>query len=197
MSPIIQDPTTGRKLQRGLRLTSLPDSVLAPEIVGVVLLEDWTAPLSDISRGCTGSARVGGVAAEIGHVTLVRVGLGNPYEFVVTRLWFSTETAQRIIVRQPSALAGQTPNTSTSFTDFGTPGRPTSQLGTLTQVGMSAGRNLIIADILADTLYQFDVNIRIGTFGDNIVLTGLFIAGETVNTSLSAGFDWTESPPQG
>ena len=194
---LIQDPTVGRKLQRGFRLTALPDSILAPEIVGVVLLEDWSEPLGDIERGCTGSTKIGAVALQNPHITLVRVGLGIPYEFVVRRLWFSTNVAQQIVVKQADALSGQNPSGNSAFTDFGIPGRPTSQLGNLSQVGVTSGIKLLIADILADTLYQFKVKYRMGTFGDGLVRTALIIAGETVNTELSAGFDWTESPPLG
>ncbi len=197
MSPIIQDPTTGRKLQRGLRLTSLPDSILASEIVGVVLLEDWSSPIGGFERACTGNAVQGAVALENPHITLVRVGLGIPYELVVTRVWFSTTTSQRIAIRQPSALAGQVASTDTSFTDFGVPGRPSSQVGTLSQVGATAGRRLFSGNVIADTIYRFDVRYRLGTFGDGVVLTALAIIGETVNTLLTAGFEWTESPPLG
>jgi len=197
MSPIIQNPSTGRKLQRGLRLTSLPDSVLAPEIVGVVLLEDWSEPLGDIERGCTGAVTVPAIALENPAVTLVRVGLTNAYTFLVTRLWFSSSSTQRIRVVQPTALAGQTPTGNTAFTDFGLPGRPTSQLGFLNQVGVLAGRQLMVAHIVADTTYRFDVQYRIGHFGDGLVLTALAIVGDTVNTDLAGGFDWTESPSLG
>jgi len=197
VSPLIQDPTSARKLQRGFRLIELPDSVLAPEIVGVVLLEDWSEPLGDVARGCTGSAAVGPTAAQNPHVTLVRVGLGNPYELVVTRLWFSSTTSQRIIVVQPNALSGQAASVDTSFTDFGLPGRPSSQVGSLTQVGLTTGRRLMDGNILADTIYRFKVKYRLGTFGDDVGLTALAIVGGATNTQLIAGFDWTESPPLG
>lgn len=197
MSPIIQDPTTSRKLQRGLRLTSLPDGILAPEIVGVVLLEDWSEPLGDVSRGCTGVGAIGATALENSHITLVRVGLGDPYDLVVTRLWFSSTTTQEIRVMQPTALSGQSAQTNTSFSDFSIPGRPTSQIGALSQVGVVAGRRLLSARVLADTTYRFEVKYRLGTFGDGVVLTALVIAAATVNTDLFAGFDWTEASPLG
>lgn len=197
MSPLIQNPDSGRKLQRGFRLTSLPDALLAPEIVGVVLLEDWSEPLGDVARGCTGSADRGNVAGENAHVTLVRVGLGTPYEMIVTRLWFSTTAAQRIAVVQATALAGQVASPNTAFTDFGIPGRPSSQLGTLSQVGVTPGVTLILANVFEDTTYQFDVRWKMGTFGDGIGLTALAIVGLSANTRISAGFDWTESPPLG
>jgi len=197
VSPLIQDPTAGRKLQRGFRLTTLPDSVLAPEIVGVVILEDWSDPLGDVSRGCAGTETRGAVAAQNPHITLVRVGLGNPYELVVTRLWFSSTTTQQIAIVQPSALAGQVASANTSFTDFRLPGRPASQLGTLSQVGLTPGRQLFSGVFLANTINRLDVHLRLGTFGDGVDLTALAIVGQTVNSTLHGGFEWTESSPLG
>jgi len=196
--PLIQDPTPVRKLQRGLRLTGLPDGVLAPEIVGVILLEDFSAPLSDVERGCRGSASAGAVAAENPLVALVRVGAPATYDLVVTEIFFTSETTQVVFVRVPTAgIVGLAVSGNSSFTDFELPGRPTSQLGTDTQVGVPAGRNLWEGRVIANTQVSLKTEIRIGTIGQGSNLTSLMIAGVTVNTILRGGFKWTESSPQG
>lgn len=196
--PLIQNPTPGRKLQRGLRLTDLPDSVLAPEIVGVILLEDYSAPLSDISRGCIGRSAGGPTALENIGISLVRAGSPPQYDLVVTRAWFSTTTTQEIRLVVPSTpLVGKTLSPDTSFTDLELPGRPSSELGVISQVGIPAGRNIMTMHVLANTLIQIAVDIRIGTIGQGDDLTTLLIIAGDVNTRLVGGFDWVESEPQG
>lgn len=196
--PLIQNPALGRKLQRSLRLIELPDAVLAPEIVGVVLLDDLTGPLSDEDRGCAGISGVAPVAAEFAIVTLIRVGAPSAYDLKVTRVHLWSDTTQTIRIAVPTvAITGLVVSGNTSFRDFTLPGRPTSQVGGDTQVLIPAGRELYTIRVLADVTVFVDVDIRIGTIGDPGDLTGLMVAAETANTRLNAGFDWTESAPQG
>lgn len=195
---LIQNPTLGRKLQRSLRLTGLPDSILAPEIVGVVLLEDLSAPLSDEERGCMGATVRNSVVGENSIIVLTRVGAPAGYDLVVTEVHFSTQTAQLIGIGLPTAgVLGLTPVVDTSFVDFGIPGRPTSQLGSDTQVGPPPFRRLMEFEVLASVTYIIPVNIRIGTIGDGNDFTSLMIHCDSVNTSLAGGFKWVESAPQG
>jgi len=196
--PLIQNPNIGRKLQRNLRLTELPDSILAPEIVGVVLVEDASAPLGDEERGCMGATNIGPVALENPILALVRVGAPAAYDLTVNEVHFSTNTAQVITVSVPTAgIAGLSVSGNTSFSDFELPGRPASQLGNDTQVGVPANRILFEVNALADTLYRIPVDIRIGTIGLGSDLTSLMLAGITVNTDLFGGFSWVESAPLG
>jgi len=195
---LIQTPRLVRKLQRALRLTSLPDSVLAPETVAVILVEDLSAPLSDEERGCMGSANAAAVAAENGIMVLVRVGAPAEYDLVVTEAHFSSPTTQRIVIGLPTAgVTGLTVSGNTSFEDFSIPGRPSSQLGFDTQAGIPAHRILLAGLALANTLYRIPLSLRIGTIGDGNDLTSVMIAAGTANADLRAGFKWTEKAPQG
>jgi len=194
---LIQNPTIGRKLQRLLRLTSLPDSVLAPETVPVIIVEDVSAPLSDIERGCAGSQSVAGAVAENAMVTIVRVGDPAPYNLLITEAHFSSSSANRIIIRRPTVeLAGLTISPSTTFTDFTIPGRPTSQLGSDSIAGLPVGLVLYEAEIEADVFYRVPLKVRLGGIepaGSNSLIIGAI----EQNTILRAGFLWTEGPNLG
>jgi len=189
---LIQTPGPGRKLQRGLRLTALPDSILGPELVGVIIVEDFSAPLSDISRGCVGSEGVAGAAAEFPVISMVRVGNPAPYEQVITAVHFSSAADQIIRILRPSAaVLGIVISSDTGFTDFNLPGRPTSQLGSFSAVAIPAGQILFSLEILAGVFYRIPVDIRMGTvagFGNALLIVGL-----TPQTVIRGGFEWTES----
>ncbi len=195
---LIQNPSIGRKLQQLLRLTSLPDTVLSPETVPVILVEDVSDPLLGDGRGCMGTARRNAVAAENAIVVLVRVGAPASYRLKVTKVWFSSPTTQRLILAVPTAgVLGLTPSGSTSFRDFNLPGRPASQLGTDTQVAIPARRDLWSGLVLANTTIVLPVNIDIGTIGQADDLTSLMIVANTQNTDIDAGFEWVEDAPKG
>lgn len=192
--PLIQSATIARKLMQSLRLTALPDSILAPETVAVILVEDLSAPLSDENRGCMGSVALGPVAAENSFVTLERVG--DSYALDVTEVHFGVTTSQNVLVAAATtALTGITASANKQFENFSLPGQPTSLLGSDTAVGLPASRNLYRGPVLANTIYRIPLNIRIG--GDEEGVFGLFVGAETVNTVLFAGFKWTESAPLG
>lgn len=189
--PLIQSPGPGRKLQQGLRLVALPDAVLSPEIVAVVVVEDFSAPLSDISRACIGSEAFGSAVAQLPIISMVRVGNPAPYDQIITKVFFSSENDQAVhVVRPSAAVVGITISDNTGFTDFNLPGRPTSQLGFF-EGSFPAGINILQARVLAGVFYQFDLNVRMGTvdgFGN-----ALLIVGSVANTVLFGGFEWTES----
>ncbi len=194
---LIQNPGPARKLMRFLRLTTPIDSVLAPEMVGVVLVEDLSAPLGDQSRGCMGSLNIGAVAAEFPLIALVRVGAPAAYDLVVSECHFSVSASSQVDIILPTAGLTGLAAGATSFTDFEIPGQPTSQLGGDTQVAVPAGRILWGGLVLANTIYRVPLNLRIGTVGDGVGLSSVFVVGRAVNTKLRAGFTWDESAPQG
>ncbi len=196
--PLIQSPTIGRKLQRNLRLTELPDSVLAPEIVAVIIAEDLSAPLGDQERGCMGSVTVQAVAAENSIVVLTRAGAPAGYDLRVTAVSWTSPVTQLIRLTMPTvAVTGLVLTTNTGFTDFTLPGRPTSPLGGATPVATPAGRILFQGRIEQDTTFRLPVDIRLGTIGDGNDFTSLMVVAVTANTVLRASFEWTESAPQG
>lgn len=193
--PIIQNPTIGRKLQRALRLTELPDSILAPEVVATISVEDLTAPLSDIERGCAGSLDIGGVVAEFPLFGLVLVGNPPSYDLKVTALTISvsSDTILRV-ARARQAILGLTATTDTGFTNFGIPGRPASQLGSDTVAVLPTMDQLFRFRVLASTPVRVPLDFRLGgpdpvTNFSNVLLV---IAGAT-NIIMTGSFEWTES----
>ena len=195
--PIIQNPTIGRKLQRSLRLTALPDAILAPEIVGVIVVEDESAPLSDEERGCMGSGTRAAAAGENSLITLVRVGDPATYDLVVTECHFSCLATMVIELVVPTIDVGNLVDIDTSFDDLELPGRPTSQLAVSSEAALGAARSLKTYRVLPSTVYRVPLGIRMGTIGQGSDLTALQIRSLTANVTLSGGFNWTESAPQG
>lgn len=195
---VIQVSRLARKLQRSLRLTHLPDSILSLETVPVIVVEDLSAPLEDEDRGCMGASTVAAVAGENSIVVLTRVGAPAEYDLVINSIAVSSPTTQQIIIAKPTAgVVGLFVSGNTNFTNFTIPGRPSSQLGLDTQIGLPPHSVLAIYEILAQTTYLIPLKVRIGTFGDGQDFTSLMVAAPTVNTQLSVGFNWTESAPQG
>lgn len=195
---LIQTPEISRKLQQGLRLTGLPDAVLAPEIVGVILLEDYSRNPGDIARGCMGATRRAPVAAEFSMMALVRVGDPPTYDLLATECHFSTDTDQIITLDIPTAeLTGMATTTGTSFTDLGITGRPTSQVQTDTKAAIPGSRTIRRYSVLANTTYRVPLDIRIGSIGIAGGLNSIVMVCQTANTALVGGFNWTEASPLG
>lgn len=188
---IIQDPGPTRKLQQGLRLTELPDAVLAPEIVGVILLEDFSAPLSDIARGCYGTGGAGPVAAELPILALTPTTDG--VAVVINEALISTTTTQDILVTVPTvAVPGLTTLTSSRFAESDIPGRPSALVGTDQAIGAPTGTTIMRFAVLANTPYLLKLEYRFGPGSFGMVITG-----GTVNTLLRVNWKWTESAPLG
>lgn len=192
MSPLIQNPDIARKLQQGLRLTHLPDSVLAPETVPVIVVEDFSAPLGAVSLGCAGGLNVAAVAAENPMVGVRRIGTG--YRAKITRAIISTPSTQIVRISAPTvALTGLAVSGETSFTDFSAPGRPSSELLNGTNVGLFAAIDLYVRRLLSNEPWEIFMDLELGVGTD----AALIITGDTVNTQITVSLDWTELPPFG
>jgi len=193
--PLIQNPSPVRKLQRGLRLTELPDGVLAPEIVGVILLEDYSDPLSDISRGCYAATRQVAVAAEFSLITLQLAGTPAPYDLVVSAVHFVTNGVALVSIMAPTvALAGLT-TLGGQFADRTIPGQPTSTFGRDTQAAIPAGRRFFQTRVAAEDPQRIPLDTRLGD--GELGADSLMFVSDTANIELVAGFEWSESEPQG
>jgi len=194
--PLIQNPSPTRKLQRGLRLTHLPDGVLAPEIVGVILLEDYSKPLGDLERGCLGSVSQAAVPAEASVSTLVRVGNPATYDMVVHGVSINTVADATVLVRYPSqGLVGIVVTTDTQFTDRDLPGRPASQLGSFTGAVAISAATIWRGTILANTPTWVPIEGRLGPVpGDR---NSVIVQMAANNLLLNCSWAWTESEPQG
>ncbi len=199
---LIQNPTPTRKLQRALRLTELPDAVLAPELVGVFIVEDLSGPFAEESRGCAGSITQPGVGGQFPMGVLTRVGAPAAYNLTVKRIMVSAAsgTFAAIVVGMPTAgVIGLTASDDTGFTDFQLPGRPSSQLGFDTPVALPAHRRLYAFDLIASRLAIIETDIRIGTIGEapGTDFTSLMVASITASVGIRVSFDWVESVPLG
>lgn len=192
--PLIQDPTIVRKLQQSLRLIALPDALLAPEIVPVILVSDLSAPLADIERGCSGADEVGAAVGEFSIITLTRIGGARTADVTITGVTMGTRSTQTMLfVVFTAAVVGLALSGQTSFDDLELPGRPTSRLGTDTQVGLPGNRVIHRVRLLADTSVRIPMKIRLGNIDQGTV----GIVGLTQNTGIFGGYEWTESPPLG
>lgn len=195
--PLIQNPNITRKLQRALRLTELPDGILAPEIVGVILVEDVSAPLSDIERGCLGATNLQADVGEFPLIALIKVGDPSPYDAVVKQVQVTCVNNQRVQLCRPLVpLTGLNVSPDTSFEDFNLPGRPTSQLNTSTVAAIPTRVVLYDIDLIANTTLFIDLEIRLGPV-DGAGSTGIFIVGFNAAGILRGGFKWTEGQAQG
>jgi len=195
---LIQNPSIGRKLQQLLRLTSLPDTVLSPETVPVIVVEDVSDPLLGDGLGCMGNHNQGPVVGEFGIVVLTRVGAPARYRLKVSKVHIATSTTQTMVLSVPTVvLTGLTTSDNTSFRDFDLPGRPASIIGTRTIAAVPFLRVLWQGPVANGQPVVLDVNIDIGTIGKGDDLTSLMISAGTVNTRLFGGFEWTEDSPKG
>ena len=195
---IIQSPDIGRKLQRQLRLTELPDSLLAPDVVPVILVEDLSAPLVGTAFGCVGAEIQSSVVGEFPMITLTAFG---PYQCTVRRLNLSANTTMILTIAVPTvSLVGMTTSPNTSFNNQGIAGRPASILGTDTKVAIPARRDLYVMRLLANTVWEFEVDIDLAGSNDTpgeVPGSNIMIFSEVANTAISAGVDWVESESLG
>lgn len=193
---LIQTSVIARKLQQFLRLTELPDSLLAPDVVAVIVVEDLSDPLTGDARGGVGVTRQNAVVAENSMVALTRVS--NQYRLTLNKIFINTDTAQLIsVIAASPPLTGMTPSINTSFTDMKTPGRPSSILSLDSKVAVPPGRQLWRSRILASTPVTVEIALDVGAPDDELPLTDVVVVGEALNTALTVGFAWTESPPLG
>jgi len=193
---LIQNPTISRRLQTNLRLTHPPDSILAPETVAVIIVDDYTSPIDDESRGCAGANVVGAVAAERGLCGLIRVN-PNQYDLVVSGVMVTCQTAQLFDLRIPTvAVTGPTPSGNTNFVDFNLPGRPSTQLVVDTNAVAIVGRNLLTFECDGLNPVIIPLGIRIGT-GDPVGSDTIILQSQSNNLPFQVSWTWTEGPPLG
>jgi len=198
--PHIQDPTIGRSLQRGLRLTALPDSVLAPEVVPVIVVADFTGgQFGDVVRGCHGSINQIGVAAEQSHGSVRRASIGT--EVIVKGFDYSGPTNLQLIIArlEEAPPLGLTESNEKQFDDFDTPGRPSAILETGTFAGVDVpqvnilARHVVLANVRNNI--SFGAGLRLGTpgtFQDQVFCFTL-----ESNVTCRFNFVWEERPPLG
>lgn len=194
---LVQRPDAARKLQRQYGLTRMPDSVLAPEIVPVVLVHDLSQDaFDDVVRNCIGMTSTAAVAAEFPMSILGQPtpSLGGP--IVIDRLYVSSDTSQIVQIARPdvSLVSTLTQTSNKLFTDFDTPGQPGAFMMTGTDPVAPSRTTVANIRILADTpaIYEPRGGIKVATNGVPLLVLGL-----AANSQLQVNYEWREAPELG
>jgi len=193
--PIIQRPTIGRKLMRSLGLTAQPDSILSPEIVPVIVVENL-AHTHDNEFVRPSAVHFAQPAA--GGATQSIVGLSkvtDDVDVTVTRISWVISTGQIFIVRSRATVASLG-SISGSFTDFNTRGRPQTLAIRNALVGGIPSLD-VLYDIrsLNNTAVFLDVNIKLGKLSDANGSHQIFLQMLSANLPLEVNFDFVETEP--
>ncbi len=188
--PLIQRPDVALKLRERYGLISLPDLILAPELVSVTIVDDLTD--LGVARRCAGRVLLSGVAGEVAQVM---IGQPEPQTSDITILLRKmyirsggNVSVSRGVITQ-SAYPWITTATK-QFLDLKTPGRPSAQLGYASSP-VPVGRIDFGANISPDlSTTLIDTEIMIGP--DNL---GVVLINDQVNNYLECSFVWDEIPP--
>lgn len=190
--PLIQTPDIGLKLFRRYRLEVQPDSVLAPEIVPVVLVDDISA--AQIGRKAYGFGDQAAVVGQLGECVLVNNSRGNTHVTAVT----ITSSGSPVIfdlVRPTVGISGLASSGSTSWAEGDTPGRPTNPVGIRTVAAHPAHRvlNRIRLDN-ASVRLPLDYYLGVGVGAGQRTIA---VFCQTANQIVRVSWEWTELQPQG
>jgi len=196
--PIIQSPNIGLRLKKLLSLTHLPDAVLAPEIVGVILVGDVSE--GALVRHCQGSVVIPGVAAEVAVAALRNTPVsGSPRDVAVrvTKVTISSDAAQLLELRITGATLGTLTTVGDKrFTDLDQVGTPASEVGGQTRPVLPASGLLVPFLAGAAVMNTIDLDILFGTVAAGQFQNSLFVSGATVATGLQVGWFWDEFTPE-
>jgi len=193
LSPLIQVPDYALRLQRRLGLANPPDSVLGPETVGVIVLDDLTQ--EGTTRRCRGAIVQAGVVAEAPMIALTHAtpaGTIRGYRMNVVAVTIGIDgTANVSVSITGAAIAGLTLTGDTSFTDLVRSGRPASQLGSLTDAAPPtvAVTNIYQLRLDNNITQRFPLNVFMG---DGVFQNSIVVTSTTTNTPLRVSFEWTE-----
>ena len=199
--PIMQVPDIALKLYRRFRLESVPDSLLAPETVPVVIVEDLVGyNITGGERECRGSTGQGAIIAEFALSGLVNF---NPNAVIkATGVWLSSTTSQLMTLLRPTVgIVGMTNSSDKSFMDFRISGEPQASVQRQSIVALPAGRAMWELRILAETPIYIPLDITLdrsevspmGAMPDRAVLVACSVA----NTNLFVSWEWTEGAQEG
>jgi len=200
--PIIQTPEIALKLFRRFRLDRPPDSLLSPEVVPVVVVDDLTDyNTSGADRRCMGISVQGAVAAEFAIAVLVN---SLPQRLHVTAVTISTPTGQNVAIARPTqAIVGLTAVVHKAFVDFRVPGQPQAVNSVDTVVALPNRRVMWDEPVLASSPVRLPLDVTL--FGGEPGAEGpggagsraLLVSAGTVNTELRVSWEWTEGVQEG
>jgi len=189
---LIQDSAIGLRLKNFLGLTHLPDTILAPEQVGVIIVGDISA--GGGGRGAQGGTLAGPTVAERSSVSLsspVAAGNLRP-KILVNRVMLSTETTGTVLLQfTGAAYTPDTISASKGWEDLDFSGPPSAQLGNDTRDDAALPTRAVFlrVRVLANTMYDIPLDMSLGsrTFQNHLI-----VSHTTDNVTLHCSFQWTE-----
>ncbi len=191
--PLIQIPDYSLKLQRALRLTNPPDSVLGPEIVGVILVDDLTKGGRGTIRKCAGVGSAGAVVAETAIITLTHAtAAGQPREYLATctRVIVSSSVNVTVNIAITGApVVGLAVSGESAHLNLDNPGRPTSPIQQGNEAVVVANNQLYRCRVGANDTKIIDTEIFLGSqrFQNHV-----FVFAGAQNVGFNCSFEWTE-----
>lgn len=185
--PLIQNPGPARKLMRGLRLTHLPDAVLAPEMVGVVIVDDYSESLDELARNSAGSHNQPAVAGQQSNVYILAEVQGQ--YFILDRIIVRASAATDISIIAPNVILTPLSTAKGQFRDLALPGRPAADMGRFSGAAPAGIRvhqlHFSVDAIVLDVSYT--LRLRPGE-----AQAPICVSTASVNVALDVSFDWRE-----
>ena len=198
---LINSPAIARKLQRILRLQQLPDTILGPEVVPVIIVEDASqlrVNASEEEKPCLGFSRSVAVAGANSHCVIrkpfnVTIQQASKLRIIVDGVWVSPNAPTDIAVVYLNTLPAL--DVTKRFKDATLRGLPEAEIGTQDNVGVLGVIVLRLFSAGTGGLY-----LPLGIELPNPTLTnneGIGVVPTGTNTLLDASWDWRELPPFG
>ena len=193
--PIIQIPDVALKLYRRFRLESVPDSVLAPETVPVVLVED----LSDYmveggGRPCMGATDVPAVVGEKGFASLGNIDKKTRVR--VTHITVDVDAPVQLLVQAHTNTSIAITGAPKAFLDRRLKGAPQSLFGFGSDPVYLVGIPIWGHRLLAETVYRIPIGMLLGS-GEFAGNSRIVVAAVTANISFRVSMEWIEGLPEG
>lgn len=193
---IINLPDVAQKLFRRYRLAHPPSGILAEEIVPVTVVDDLSDyGVTAATRQCAGASVQGAV---VGEYSFAALGAVSEVRVKVSGVWFSSSTAQEILV----ILSNESSITITAgekgYLDRRIRGSPAATIGHETDAGLHTGTEIWRGLILADTPIYVPLGVILSS--GEIELPGrtrMLVQCGTLNTNLRYAWNWSEGDLEG
>lgn len=173
----------------------MPDAVLAPEIVPVVLVADYSSDTSSgVERLCHGLLDQPGVAGEFSFVAIGQPTPRLGSVMILDRMLIEASAGQLIQLCFPLvALTGLSFQSTKVYADFNTEGQPGGAIGIDTDAALPS-RTIFHAIRVPGGGPPIELITRIVLGPGQIPL---LINATSVNTRLTINLDWRELPVLG
>lgn len=205
MAPLIQIPDPGEKLRQRYRLQRPYDGPLAPEIVPVVLVDDFSGDLFG-----------GGPRAAMASVAVPTPNLGNNAQFWFTLFYGQSATIRRLylktnhsgtatfnLYRVDGKILGITEIGTKQWRNFTYGGKPTAFLAG-SQSGTSSYGNAYLMGTRyqdptaqGDILWDLDLYLQKEQQSDTGLTNAFFIEHSPVSVGFNVTVEWEEGQISG